>query len=536
MIKLVTPGEMNAILAEMEKGGLSEGQIIEDAARAIVRIIEAEYGYLAESGALGLIGSGLKGRIALATLAMMAQGNWTVTAYTLSQPSGKDPWLDKLSGLGCNVITHPGEVDFKQLSQVLNQHSLWLDGMAEGDVEDDKIATAILQHLERLRPSFTMPSFVVAVDGPSGVDLTSGKVARHTLPADKTVGIAALKTGLMCPQALAIAGELRLAEVGGIDTSASYRAVQRVVVDSDFTRVSLDQTQKESLSNVCILGGSVNLPGRILLSGQAALRSGIHQVTLAAAMPLYETIAGHIPEAAWLILPHEMGVITPAAVALLQKESHTYTSLLIGAGIGSENTTRDFLGRLLDIPASATRQKIGFVRSLPEDGAAKTHAVLPPLIVDQDGLGLLSQLPDWQARLPKDTILILDSKIFSQISGIDIDTLKTKWMTILEECAKTWNATLVYLGFPIAVVSPEDGTAVISGDAIDFDKAGMGSLLAGIVAALRGQGMGVFQSAASGAWLFRQAASAGIEQVGSPSAFLASDAAACLADIMLFVR
>jgi NAD(P)H-hydrate repair Nnr-like enzyme with NAD(P)H-hydrate dehydratase domain/NAD(P)H-hydrate repair Nnr-like enzyme with NAD(P)H-hydrate epimerase domain len=536
MIKLVTPSEMNTILSEVEAGGLRTDQIIEDAARAVLHIIEAEYGYLAESGALGLIGPGLKGQITLAALTIMAQENWTVTAYLLPQHATSDQVLEKFSGLGGNVIHFNPTDGFKHLATALNQHSLWLDGIAEGDVASDTVAIGLLQHIEAFRPSLSMPVFILAIEGPSGVDLATGKVDAHALRADKTIGVAALKTGLMCPQALALCGELRLAEVGNIDQSATYRAIPRLVVDSDFTRNAMDGMQKIAPAHVCILGGSINQPGKILLAGQAALRSGAQLITLAAPAPLFEALAGHFPETAWLILPHELGVITPAAVTLLQKEIHPFTSLLIGTGIGLENTTKEFIGRLLDIPATTAKQNIGFVRAASKEETIKTHPGLPPLIIDVDGLGLLSQLANWQVRLPKETILILDAHTLAQISGEDRENLRLKWMTTLEHYAKEWNCVLVYLGFPIAIVSPEEGTAVISGNSIDFDKAGTGSLLAGIIAGLRGQGMQAFQAAATGAWLFRQAASAGIEQVGSAAAFVASDAAACLADIMLFIR
>ncbi len=536
MIKLVTPSEMQTILSETQASGLSNAQFVEEAARSVLRNIEAEYGYLAESGAIGFIGGGLKGQITLATLVGLAQENWTATAFLLPQFPAADAVLDKFNALGGTIIHYDKKDDFKLITNALGQRSLWLDGICEGDPASDPAASALLKHIARLRPSLSLPAFIVALDAPSGIDLTTGKVDPLTLAADKTIGIAALKTGLMCPQALAKAGEIRLAEIDKVAQSAVFRSAARLVVNSDFMRSALDTMQRVTPANVCILGGSINQPGRILLAGQAALRSGAQQTTLAASGPLFECLAGHFPEAGWLILPHELGVITPAAAVLLQKEAQPFSSLLIGAGIGTENTTKEFLGRLLDIPASTAKQTIGFVKSVTKDDANKSHADLPPLIVDNDGLALLSELPDWQARLPKDTILILDGRTLAQISAKDTEYLRTHWMETLEGYASAWNSVLVYLGYPIAVASPESATAVISGNPVDFDKAGLGSLLAGIVAGLRGQGMAAFTAAGCGAWLFRQAAAAAIEQVGSPSAFIASDAAAYLADIMLYLR
>ena len=44
---------------------------------------------------------------------------------------------------------------------------------------------------------------------------------------------------------------------------------------------------------------------------------------------------------------------------------------------------------------------------------------LPPLVVDADGLNLLSQLPDWPAQLPPRTILTPHPGEMARLMGID---------------------------------------------------------------------------------------------------------------------
>ena len=64
--------------------------------------------------------------------------------------------------------------------------------------------------------------------------------------------------------------------------------------------------------------------------------------------PVQMALAGRIPEATWVLLPHETGVIASGGAEVLAKNFERATALLIGPGFGMENTTREFIENLVE--------------------------------------------------------------------------------------------------------------------------------------------------------------------------------------------
>ncbi|HEX7973315.1 MAG TPA: hypothetical protein VF498_02825, partial [Anaerolineales bacterium] len=96
------------------------------------------------------------------------------------------------------------------------------------------------------------------------------------------------------------------------------------------------------------------------ISGEAAYRIGTGLVTLAVPFPLHQALAGALPEATWLLLPHELGVIAGNALEVLIKNLGRATSLLIGPGLGMEQTTETFISRLVHAHKPKARPMVGF--------------------------------------------------------------------------------------------------------------------------------------------------------------------------------
>jgi len=49
----------------------------------------------------------------------------------------------------------------------------------------------------------------------------------------------------------------------------------------------------------------------------------------------------------WVLLPHEMGVISRDASEVFAENLERATALLIGPGLGTEDTTKEFIENLL---------------------------------------------------------------------------------------------------------------------------------------------------------------------------------------------
>ncbi len=156
-----------------------------------------------------------------------------------------------------------------------------------------------------------------------------------------------------------------------------------------------------------VVAGSLNYTGAAYLAAAAAYRVGAGLVTVGAPQIIVPVLAGMLPEATWILLPHDMGVLNEAAVKVLRKEVEGYRALLLGPGFGREDVTGGFMRELLRPKEEIKRSRaIGFVPLGKEDAPAEEDdSHLPPLVIDADALNLLAGMEDWPTLVPSRTIL-----------------------------------------------------------------------------------------------------------------------------------
>jgi len=270
------------------------------------------------------------------------------------------------------------------------------------------------------------------------------------------------------------------------------------------------------------VAGSVNYTGAALLAGQAAYRVGAGLVTLAVPSPLHAALAGQFPEATWILLPHEMGVIAADAADLVSKNTERATALLIGPGFGLEDTTAEFLDRLLSENPKSSAGKIGFAQNARVK-ASKERPKLPPIVADADGLKLLTRIPHWNARLPAPAVLTPHPGEMSVLTGLSRDEIQADRMGVAKKFSQQWGHVVVLKGAFSVVAAPDGRTAVIPVATPALARAGSGDVLSGLIAGLLAQGMEAFQAAAAGAWIHASAGLDAKEKLGNSASVLAGD-------------
>jgi NAD(P)H-hydrate epimerase len=373
------------------------------------------------------------------------------------------------------------------------------------------------------------PPAVVAVDCPSGVDCDSGEAAAECLPAELTVTMAAVKQGLLKFPACNLVGELRVVGIGLADEGeslAAWRAVMRIVPDASWVRAVLPprpaDAHKGTFGTALVVAGSVNYSGAALLAGQAAYRVGAGLVTLAVPNPLHAALAGQFPEATWLLLPHEIGVIAAEAAEVVVKNLERVTALLVGPGFGLEDTTGEFLARLTDEAPSPGGRRIGFVAG-PKGVSGKEHPRLPPMVVDADGLKLITRLHDWPARLPAPAVLTPHPGEMSVLTGLSKDEIQADRLGVAQRFSKEWGHVVILKGAFSVVAAPDGRLAVVPVATPALARAGSGDVLAGLIVGLRAQGVGAYESAVAGAWIHAYAGLQAAQRLGNTASVLAGD-------------
>jgi NAD(P)H-hydrate epimerase len=245
-------------------------------------------------------------------------------------------------------------------------------------------------------------------------------------------------------------------------------------------------------------------------------------VTLAVPQPIHLALAGQFPEATWILLPDEDGVISEHAADVVRSNLERVTALLVGPGFGLQETTRKFIARLLATASKPARGAVGFAPA-PVKTPSSEGAGLPPLVIDADGLKLLARLPDWAGLLPSPAVLTPHPGEMSVLTGLNVQEIQANRVEIAEKYAQAWGHVLVLKGAFTVVAAPDGRSSIIPVASPALARAGTGDVLAGLIAGLRAQRVEAFPAAVAGAWIHAHAGLMAARTLGSTASVLAGD-------------
>ena len=528
-MKLVTISEMQRVEKEANSTGLTYDRMMENAGRGLADVINKRFSSDLDGGVIGLVGSGNNGGDTLVALSRLSERGWKATAYIVGKRTQDDPLVQQLKLFQGTLLWVDEDPGFARLKAALEEHKILLDGILgtgfklplRGSVAE--VLGFVKSHLETSRGRM----IVVAVDCPSGIDCDTGETAAETIPADLTVTMAAAKTGFFVFPANDYLGDLTLVGIGLDEEDerlVTWHSIKRMVVTSDWVRRLLPvrprDAHKGTFGTALIVAGSVNYTGAALLAGKAAYRVGAGLVTLAVPSPLHTILAGELPEATWLLLPDEMGVISEDAGEILIDNLGRSTAILLGPGFGLENETERFISRLLSL--NKYEKGIGFIPS-PTREARRIQAMLPPAVIDADGLKLLSRVKDWPSKLPSLSILTPHPGEMAILTGLEVKEIQQNRLPVAEKYAVEWNHVVVLKGANTVIAAPDGRTAIVPVATPALARAGSGDVLAGLIVGLRAQGVGPFEAAACACWLHAASGLEAARSFGTPVSVIAGD-------------
>lgn len=505
MYKYVSVAEMVAIEKAADASAISYAQMMENAGKGLADVILTAYSHIHNKTILGLAGKGNNGGDTLVALADLAGRGWKTTAYLFGRREPGDALVIRLEKAGGELYHDDEDQGYAKLKSLVQQHRVLLDGLLGTGIRlplRSPVPEALLA-VQAVLGQYQQPPAVVAVDCPSGVDCDSGETAGETLKAELTVCMAAVKQGLLAFPAFNYVGHLEMVGIGLPDDFPPMQEVPRFMADQDYVHAYLParplDAHKGTFGTALIVAGSLNYTGAALLAGRAAYRCGTGLVTLASPTPLHTALAGRIPEATWLLLPHKDGLVSEEAASLVLENLERVTAILVGPGFGLAETSGKFIARLL------------------------AHENLPPLVFDADGLKLLTSIPEWHKQLPSMSILTPHPGEMSVLTGLSTGEIQSARVEIAEKYASLWDQVVVLKGAFTVIASPQGETAVIPVASPALASAGSGDVLAGLVVGLCAQGVPVFPAAVSAAWLHSQAGLAAARRLAGTAGVLAGD-------------
>lgn len=534
-MKLVTVSQMQAIEKEADAGGLTYGQMMENAGQGLADIILGLYVGDEAPEIIGLVGPGNNGGDTLVALSTLAALGWKARAYLVKRK--KDDLVKRFLEAGGEVLSR--ENPFEQLAEAIETADIFLDGIFGTGIKLPlkKDVAEFLSEVNDVLDGLDEPPLIIAVDCPSGVDCDTGEVANEAMAADLTVTMAAVKQGMLQLPAFEYVGDLKVVDIGLPNDLSSFTDIKTEVADEESIAALLPErpldSHKGTFGTALIAAGSVNYTGAVLLAGEAAYRVGAGLVTLAVPAPLHGALSGRFPEATWVLLPHELGVISRDASEVFAKNLERATALLIGPGFGTEDTTKEFIENLLKgkVLARKPTAHIGFVRQESEKKEEK-NSEMPPMIFDADGLKLLAKIPDWHKLLPAPAILTPHPGEMAVLTGLSKEEIQADRQGIAAKYAREWGHVVILKGAFTVVAAPDGRMTVIPVASPALARAGTGDVLAGLIVGLRAQRLAAFEAAVAGAWIHAQAGLYAADDLGTTASVLAGDVLNSVSDVL----
>ncbi|MGI4876143.1 MAG: NAD(P)H-hydrate dehydratase [Janthinobacterium lividum] len=217
---------------------------------------------------------------------------------------------------------------------------------------------------------------------------------------------------------------------------------------------------KAARGTILAVGGSLGVPGAILLTAVAALRAG----------------AGKLQIATCASLAPMLGLLVPEALVVRLCET---------AAGGIDESAIDELGRRLD---AADAVVVG--PGMDEMGAALVAAVLtyparPPLVLDAAGLNGLDPLVVAERG---GCVLTPDADEMAKLLGIDREAVLAAPDRTATETAARFGAVVAVKGSSTIVSAPDGQAFHYAGGGVGLATSGSGDALAGIVGGLLARG------------------------------------------------
>jgi len=515
-MKVVTVEEMRRIEAASDAAGHSYAAMMEQAGRAVAEAI-MQRKKVRGRDILVLVGSGNNGGDGLVAARYLAQAGACVTCYLLRP---RDPAVDQnfrlAQAAGALVVLADEDREGTRLQHLVTRCDILLDALLGTGTHLPLRGTAaqVLQLTRQtLEARRRMPSqlltpvvpppallrhpdgpFIVAVDGPSGLDYNSGSLDNTVIPADLTITFAYPKTGHFRFPGAAAVGELVVADIGTDPALAKDVALELVTpaMVQAWLPPRPPDAHKGTFGKALIVAGSLNYTGAACLAGAAAVRAGVGLVTMALPAAIHSAVASHLLEATYLPLPYEQGFISAGAAEVLLEHVQGYDALLLGPGLGRSKGTEAFVRALLE-----------------------SRTVLPPLVLDADGLNIVAGIEGWAGMLPPATILTPHPGEMARLTGRPTGEIQADRVATACSYAALWKHVVVLKGAYTVIAAPDGGVVIEPFANPGLAKAGTGDVLAGTIVALRAQGMNAFQAAVAGAYLHGLAGELALASIGA---------------------
>lgn len=454
---LPTPREMAAWdRMAIEDYGLRGELLMENAARAACEVLGRAVGPLADARVLVLCGPGNNGGDGFAMARRLHDAGAEVLAvHTRAKHRyrGEARYhldLARRAGVDCLLAE-------RMDPSCLEGCDVVVDALL-GTGFSGELRGEILDLVERVN-ALPRSVFVLAVDGPTGLDAATGRPCPEAVRAHRTATLHAAKLGMALPDAEQFTGLVEVCEIGIPARIAREHPPAHLLIGHDImdlVPVPEPGMHKGTAGHVLVVGGSRGLAGAPQLAALAALRAGAGLATIACPDELEPSVRAASPDVMTLPLASGDDWCPQGMASELAENLDFFDAVVMGPGMGRSLCAAQLLGRVLPDLAK-------------------------PCVLDADALFHLASMPE---LIPERAVLTPHPGEMARFFRTTPAEVQADRLGYARRLTELTGATVVLKGAGTIVAGP-DGVCRLSGiDAPNLAIGGSGDVLAGLVCSL----------------------------------------------------
>jgi ADP-dependent NAD(P)H-hydrate dehydratase / NAD(P)H-hydrate epimerase len=452
---ILTCSQMKAIEERAFADGITAEALMEDAGTDIARAVMQ---FFPKPGhCVAFIGKGHNGGDALVAARHLAKNGWS---FSLNPAFPIEQWapLTKLQHErlpACGSKSGPLVV----LDGLL--------GIGAGGALREPIRGAC-REINRMATDGN--AHVFALDIPTGLDGDAGTADADAVRADTTLTIGFAKTGLVADSAINHAGRLVVLPLGELtkraETSQPEATVATAADLAPLLRRRAFDTHKGHCGRVAIVAGSRGFVGAAAMCAEGALRGGAGLVTLFVELDFYDI-------AATRVTPEVMVKAVDSHSLVLEERADV---IAIGPGLGLRHASA-----ILDVITRASQ----------------------PMVVDADAINALASDLHTLDRAAGPRLLTPHP---GEMVRLDANADVHPRRFTAEAFTHRWPHALLFEGARTIVGQRGKPFSYNSTGHPGLATGGVGDVMTGLVAALAGQGLSLYDAARVGSWIVGRAA------------------------------
>ena len=452
----------------IHKHGVPSLTLMERAGEGIAEAIIERFGRAAKKGVLIVAGKGNNGGDGFVVARLLKKKRIPCEVVLLARRGEVAP--DSAANLKAFLklrgkISEIGAGGLATLARCMRGKGLLIDALLGTGLKDD--VRGLYGEAITLMNATGIP--IVAVDIPSGLDTDNGTPLGAVVQAEMTVSLGYAKLGQVIYPGIGYVGELVVADIGIDPLAVDEVAPKTEILTRQEIRWLVPRraadTHKGTYGHLLVMAGSRGKTGAAILACRAAMRTGAGLVTLAAPRALNDIFAGSLAEVMTEPLSDNGAEeIAPLSDSEWRHLLERKNAVLFGPGIGVSDGTQNNLRWLL------SNLEI-------------------PWVIDADGLNDLALELDRLRHAKTPPILTPHPGEMARLIGKENAAVNADRVTVARCFALEHRCYVVLKGARSVIATPGGAVFINPTGNPGMASGGMGDVLAGMIAALLGQGL-----------------------------------------------